>query len=222
MGLALVLVALGLVATTCADAQRGNEPRAGSNIEPVADSPDLNFDAPLGDQGKRVDDPAAEDLPFVALAPSIGSGHSTYVSSPDDPAAAMVGLVYQDPAWDQVIVYEYVDTQTQDSMLKWESGLVDQGCVAIPEQGKDAVSCSYDPFTQVDIGNGFVAILGQSPEGSNPPLTTIQWIAPLERTPSGADIGPENNLVIGVQGYADTFSPGEAIEFAKLMVDAES
>ncbi|MGZ5372332.1 MAG: hypothetical protein ACXWDE_11140 [Aeromicrobium sp.] len=186
----------------------------------MADSPDLNFDAPLGVLGERVEDLSDAKLPIVPVAPAVGTDHVAYVYAPDDPLAAMVGLVYEDPSWDRIIVYEYVDTQTQASLLEWEEKLVDQGCVAVPEQGDDAVSCRYDPFTQEDIGAGYVAILGTSTEGSDPVLTTIEWIEPLERTKLGSEIGPENNLVIGVQGYAATFSMEEAIDFAKKVVAA--
>ena len=210
-----------LLLPACADSSQRVDPAAGPSFEPVAESADLDFDAPLGSEGESVKDLSDAGLPFVAVAPSIGAKQTAYVFSPDDPLAAMVALVYEDPTWDRIIVYQFVDTQTQESMLTWEEGLIDQGCVAVADQGEGAVSCSYDPFTQVDIGNGFVAILGQSPEGSDPPLTTIQWIQPLARTESGADIGPENNLVIGVQGYARTFSPGEATQFAKKMVASQ-
>ena len=152
-----------LLLSACADSSQRVDTAAGASIEPVADSAKLDFDAPLGSQGESVQDLSNANLPFVAVAPPIAAGRSAYVfSSPHDPLAAMVGLVYQDPTWDRIIVYEYVDMQTQESMLRWEEGLVDQGCMAVPDQGEGAVSCRYDPFMQVDIGNGFVAILGRA------------------------------------------------------------
>jgi hypothetical protein len=133
----------------------------------------------------------------------------------------MIGLVYEDPSWDRIVVFEYVDTRTQADLLAWEEKLVGQGCVALPEQGSDAVSCSFDPFTQVDIGGGLVALLGATPEEQKPALTTVEWIQPFDRTKAGAELGPEFQLVVGIQGYASTFSPDEAVAFAKQMVASQ-
>jgi hypothetical protein len=211
-----------IVALTACASHSTNGP-AGDAVDPGPfDSPHLNFDAPLGASGTHVDDPGAAGLPFVPVAPDIGMNHESYVNAPPKaPEAAAVGLVYDDPSWDRIIVFEYVDTRTQTDLLASDEDLVDQGCVAVPGEGSEAVSCRFDPFTQVDIGGGYVGLLGSSPKEQQPGLTTVEWIQPIELTESGRDLGQEFHLVIGVQGYASTFSRDEAVSFAKQMVASQ-
>jgi len=209
---------LVLVLGACANGHMTQAPSDEVEAGPP-DSVDLQFDAPLGAEGKMVDNPNLAGLPFVVIAPKIGAGHTSFVSESEKvPQSAMAALVYEDATWGRIIVYEHVDTTSQEGLLAWEQTLVERSCVAQPEEGASAVSCSYDPFTQVDIGKGYVALLGTSPKVQEPALTTIEWVEGLRTTDTGADLGPEYHLVIGVQGYANTFSPEEAVLFAQEMV----
>jgi hypothetical protein len=149
------------------------------------------------------------------LAPDIGTGHTSFVYTPADPVSAEVGLVYDDPSWDHVIVRESIDTTSQDGLIKFDESLVNRGCSPVPEQGPDAVSCDYDPFTQVDIGNGIIALLGSTPEGTGTGVTSLEWVEPLNRTGIGGGIPAGNNMVIQVVGFATTFSPDGATQFGK-------
>jgi hypothetical protein len=208
-----------LVASACARRDPGDP--IGVNPGPV-ESFALRFNAPLGVLGERVEDLADANLSFVPVAPAIAADLATYVApAPGAPEAVMLALVYEDPAWDRIIVLEYVSHMSQAEMLADEEQLVDQGCVAVPEHGPDAISCQWDPFTQVDIGGGFVALLGISPKEQHPALTTMEWIQPLVRTKSGQAIGPGRYLDIAIQGYETTFSPEEAVAFAKEMVASQ-
>ena len=215
----LVLAGTLVMATACA----GRAPGESTHVDPgPIESFALNFDAPLGVLGERVNDLSDADLPFVPVAPAIADRAAFVAPAPEAPEAVMVAVIYEDPAWDRIIVLEHVSRMSQAEMLADEEQLVDQGCVAVPEHGPDAISCQWDPFTQVDIGGGFVALLGTSPKEQVPALTTMEWIQPLLRTKSGEEIGPGRYLDIAVQGYASTFSPEEAVAFVKEMVASQS
>jgi hypothetical protein len=211
------LAALTMLTSACANrstgsaaATRGPTGPTGDVTEPI----ELDFQAPLGPLGRPVTALNTAGLPFVPMAPAIGTGHTSFVYTPADPVSAEVGLVYDDPSWDHVIVREHIDTMSQDDLIKFDESLVNQGCVSVPEEGPDAVSCDYDPFTQIDIGGGIIALLGSTPEGTGTGLTSLEWVEPLNPTGIGG-IPAGNNMVIEVLGYATTFSPDEATQFAK-------
>ena len=209
------LAALGLLTSACADRSTRSAAAPTAQTGPPAEPIELDFQAPLGPQGRAVTALTTAGLPFVPLAPPIGTGHTSFVYTPAEPVSAEVGLVYDDPSWDHVIVREFVDTESQHDLIKFDESLVNQGCVSVPEEGPDAVSCDYDPFTQIDIGNGIIALLGSTPEGTGTGLTSLEWVEPLNRTGIGGGIPAGNNMVIQVMGDATTFSPDEATQFAK-------
>jgi hypothetical protein len=184
--------------------------------QPAAGEETLDFEAPLGALGVRVQDFAKSGLPFVAVVPVRAEAviQEFVYAPPNDPSAAVAALVYEDPAWGRVLMLQYSDTQTQRGLLEWEATLKGGGCSPVPDTGfEGAQACSYDPFEPVELPHGVVALLGSSKE-----RTSITWIDTLR--PAGAlavsDFSPNDSLTVEIMGDPGTFSPQEAVEFAEL------
>lgn len=213
---AALLASLILGVVSCAEGavepvSRGEEASGGASGEIALDP-----DAPLGVLGTEVQDALSAELPFVPIQPTKdGATVRQFVYVPaKDPSAATSAFVYQDPAWGSIVLLEYPDSQSQDSLLKEEANMKGGGCSPVPGY-EGAVACSYDPYEPVDLGEGVTALVGTGDE-----VTSLIWVAVLEPAPgfSAEDFAPNHSLTIEVMGDASMFSLEEAVEFGKLAV----
>lgn len=111
---------------------------------------------------------------------------------------------------------EYLHTGTQKELLAWESTLKETGCspVAVPDSDFIGQTCSHDPYVQVTLANGVVALLSES--GGH---TTIYWIEPA--VVEGIKLDPGLLLYVEVQGASGDLSGDEATSLATSLVKGD-
>jgi hypothetical protein len=179
--------------------------------------------APLGPLGKQVDDLAQSGLPFVALRLEEPAKLWAYVpgspeSNADDAAASMAALVYSSREWGDVVVLEYLDTQTQEDLLAEAATFRDDGCSSVPSVGyDDAVHCEFNPFEQIQLGNGIIALLA-----IQEPLVSVGWVQSV--TPSKSQDATLKGQTMKVEVYGDAamVSREEAIDIATALAASGS
>ncbi len=165
-------------------------------------------DEPLGPEGQLVSAISPARLPFVPAVLTSVDPVGTWVAwdPKADPDTAEAAIVYSTADWGSVVVLEYATTETQDARLKWESNLKDTGCTAAsPAEGEvSRVECSYDPYEQVSLTGGLVALQGKDGQ--------ISWVQTLTSTNPALDNG--YGLFVMVTGTSGALSPDEALAIA--------
>jgi hypothetical protein len=178
------IVALAGLAAACT---------SGSGIQPVTEPFIQDSSAPLGAPASRVDDASSAGLAFVPLELDRPKAASEWIlpdhGEPDRTAAA---FVYSSPAWGDVVVTEWLTTETQDDLISELSPC--DGCLPPPER--------------VDVSGGVVSFVS-----SDAYRTWISWNVPAAPSRNGG-LANDLRLNVIVTGPPERFSRQEAIDLA--------